>query len=305
MAAVIVFGSGRFFHPRYKFVCFFTGNLNGLKVGAPIKFRGVQIGSVTAIRLRAPGQPKITDVQAESAALPVFIELDQSQLAGLGAARNVGSRKVLQAFIAHGLRAQLATESLLTGLLYVELDFHEVTQPKFVLSPSTKYLEIPTVPTAFQQVQEKALNALAKLDQIDFGALIASLTDAAKSTRTLVGSPELKAALVQVKQTAASMKVAMASFTKTSDRLGAQIDPLMEGLKKTSRQATLTLASAQATLDDFKGTLDPNSPLGYQVIRALRNMSDASQAVAALADYMQRNPSSLLRGKADDVVRTR
>jgi phospholipid/cholesterol/gamma-HCH transport system substrate-binding protein len=305
VAAVIVFGSGRFFHPRHEFVCFFTGNLNGLKIGAPVKFRGVQIGSVTAIRLRIPGQPVITDVQAKSAALPVFIELDQSQIASLGAARNVGSKKVLKAFIAHGLRAQLATESLLTGLLYVDLDFHEGTQPKFVLPPRSKYLEIPTVPTAFQQVQEKALNALARLDQIDFGALIASLTGAAKGTRNLVESPELKAALVQVKETAASMKVAMASIAKTSDRLGSQINPLMEGLKRTSEQATLTLASAQATLDHFKGTLDPDSPLGYQVIRALRNMSDASQAVAALADYLQRNPSALVRGKADTVVRSR
>jgi phospholipid/cholesterol/gamma-HCH transport system substrate-binding protein len=304
IAAVIVFGSGRFFHPRHQFVCFFTGNLNGLKVGAPVKFRGVQIGSVTAIRLRASGQPNITDVQAKSAALPVFIELDQSQLSSLGAARNVGSKKVLQAFIAHGLRAQLETESLLTGLLYVDLDFHAGTQPKFVLPPSSKYLEIPTVPTTFQQVQEKALNALAKLDQIDFGALIASLTDAARGARDLVRSPGFKAAVVQVKDAAGSMKVAMTSISRTSDRLNAHIDPLMESLKKTSDQASVTLASTQKTLSELNGTLDPDAPLGYQLARALQSVSEASQAVAALAAYLQRNPSSLVRGKADAAVRT-
>jgi phospholipid/cholesterol/gamma-HCH transport system substrate-binding protein len=304
IAAVIVFGSGRFFHPRYAFVCFFTGNLNGLKVGAPVKFRGVQIGSVTAIRLRAPGQPKVTEVEAKATALPVFIELDQNQISSLGAAGDVGSKRVLQAFIAHGLRAQLETESLLTGLLYVDLDFHVGTQPKFVLPPGSKYLEIPTVPTTFQQVQEKALNALAKLDQIDFGALIASLTDAAKGTRDLIGSPQLKAAIVQVKDAAASMKVAMTSISKTSDRLNAHIDPLMGSLKTTSDQASATLASAQKTLIALNGTLDPDSPLGYQLIHALQGVSEASRAMAALADYLQRNPSALVRGKADAVART-
>lgn len=301
IAAVIVFGSGRFFHPRHEFVCFFTGNLNGLKVGAPVKFRGVQIGSVTGIKLRLHGQPRITETEAKTAALPVFIELDQSELADLGANRKIGSRKVLEAFIAHGLRAQLETESLLTGLLYVDLDFHQGTQPKFVLPPGSKYLEIPTVPTTFQQVQEKALNALAKLNHIDFNALIESLTAAANGAHDLVASPQLKAAIVQVKDAAASMNRAMASISRTTDRLNAHVDPLMESLKKTSDQAAATLASTQKTLSAINGTLDPNAPLGYQLIHTLKNVSEASQALAALADYLQRNPSSIVRGKAVSV----
>src|SRR5690242_17737079 len=80
VAAVMVFGSGRFFHPRYEFVCFFSGDLNGLKVGAPVKFRGVQVGSVTAIKIRIAGQKRLTEVEAKNAALPVFIELDQSEI---------------------------------------------------------------------------------------------------------------------------------------------------------------------------------------------------------------------------------
>lgn len=303
VAAVIVFGSGRFFHSRQEFVCFFTGNLNGLKVGAPVKFRGVQIGSVTAIRLRAPGQPIITEMKAKSAALPVFIELDQSQIAGLGATTNVGNKKVLETFIAHGLRAQLQTESLLTGLLYVDLDFHEGTKPNFVLPHGSRYFEIPTVPTTFQQVQEKALNALAKLDQIDFGALISSLTKVAKSARDLVGSPKLIAAIVQVKDAAAGMKVAVARISRTTDQLNARVDPLISSLKKTSDQASATLVSAQKALNGLAGTLEPDAPLGYQLLRTLKSVSEASRSVAALADYLQRNPSSLVRGKADAAVR--
>jgi paraquat-inducible protein B len=303
VAAVMVFGSGRFFHPRYEFVCFFRGSLNGLKVGAPVKFRGVQVGSVTAIRLRIAGQKRLTELEAKNAALPVFIELDQSEIEDLGAESNFSSSEVLQALIARGLRAQLATESLLTGLLYIDLDFHEETQPKFFLPPSSKYREIPAVRTSFEKLQEKALQALAKLEDIDFGALIASTTQAAQATRDLVSSPQLKDAIVQLKDTAAAMKVAVARIAKTTDHLDAHIDPVLESLKKTSNQATQTLATAQTTLDELSGTLDADSPLGYQMIHALQTVSQASQAVTALADYLQRNPSALVRGKATSVAK--
>jgi paraquat-inducible protein B len=298
VAAVMVFGAGRFFHPSYEFVCFFGGSLNGLKPGAAVKFRGVQIGSVTSIKIRIPGQPLFTISAAKNAALPVFIQLDQSQIGSLGAAAEVESIEAVKTLISRGLRAQLVTESILTGLLYVDLDFHENNQPHYVLPPGADYHEIPTVPTSLQQLQEKAFNALARLDQIDFVALINSITTAAQATRDLVGSPELKGTIVQIRDAARELKTAVAGISRTTDDLDAHLDPLIVSLKKTSDQASVTLASAQTTLTALNGTLDPDSPLGYQVIHTLENMSEASRAVTALADYLQRNPSALLRGKA-------
>jgi paraquat-inducible protein B len=298
VACVMVFGSGAFFHPHHEFVCFFRGSLNGLKVGAPVKFSGVQIGSITSVQIRIPGQPQFLLTEEKDPPLPVFFELDQSQLEGLGAVADVGKTGVLKELIARGLRAQLASESLLTGLLYVELDFHERTPPVFILPPTSKYHEIPAVPTSLQEIQEKALQALAKLDQIDFAGLINSISDAAKATRELVGSPELKETIVQLKETASGMKTAVASITRTTDHLDAHLDPLMESLKKTSEQTTLTLARAQETFTALNSTLEPDSPLGYQVTRALDNMSETSRAVTALVDYLQRNPGALVRGKA-------
>jgi phospholipid/cholesterol/gamma-HCH transport system substrate-binding protein len=297
VAAVLVLGSGKFFHARHQFVCFFGGSLNGLKVGAPVKFRGVKIGSVTAIRLHVPGQPRVTDVEAHSAALPVFIELDEDQLASLGAVRKFGSTRVLKAFIARGLRAQLVTESLLTGLLYVDLDFHPGMQPKFVLPPGSKYREIPTVPTSFEEIQQKAFQALAKLDKIDFNALVTSLTGAADAARSLVNSRNLQDTIVQLRQTAISMQAAMNGISGSTKRLNANLGPLMASLKKTADQASLTLAQSRATLNAVNGTLDSDSPLGYQMIQTLQKLSQASAAMTDLADYLHRNPSALIRGR--------
>jgi paraquat-inducible protein B len=294
----MVFGTGRFFHPRYDFVCFFDGSLNGLKPGAAVKFRGVQIGTVIAIKIRITGQPQFTKSAAKTAELPVFIELDQSQIVNLGADTNVADAEALKTLISRGLRAQLQTESILTGLLYVDLDFHEDARPHFVLPPDSGYREIPTVPTSLQQLQEKAFSALARLDQIDFAGLINAMTAAAQATHDFIGSPDLKEAVVQLRETASGLKTTVASIGRTTDHLDAQLDPLIASLKKTSDQANVTLASAQTTLTALNGTLDPDSPLGYQVIHALENMSEASRAVTTLADYLQRNPSALIRGKA-------
>jgi phospholipid/cholesterol/gamma-HCH transport system substrate-binding protein len=297
----LLFGSGRFFHARQEFVCFFRGSLNGLKVGAPVKFRGVQIGTVTAIRIRVSAQPRVTETDVKEAALPVFIELDQDQIQALGGEGSLASDELVKAFIARGLRAQLATESLLTGLLYVDLDFHPGTQPTFILPPGSGYREIPTVPTSLQQLQEAAMRALSRLDNVDFAALINSLTDAAKATRSFVGSQELKETIVQMKDTVASLKKTADSIGKASDHLDAHLDPMIESLRKTSDQATLTLASAKATLADIDGALDPSSPIGYKLLRTLDNLSEASKAVSTLADYLHRNPSALVRGRADSV----
>src|SRR5262249_33429178 len=160
----------------------------------------------------------------------VFIELDQSVIEGLGGASNVGDVEVVRALVANGLRAQLQTESLLTGLLYVDLDFHQGSQPRFFLPTGSSRREIPTVPTSFEQIQAKALDALAKLDKIDFGGLITALTDTATATRSLVSSPQLTQTLVQLKDTAAAMKVAMNRIAKATDHLDAHIDPVLASL---------------------------------------------------------------------------
>jgi phospholipid/cholesterol/gamma-HCH transport system substrate-binding protein len=296
VAAVLVFGSGKFFHQSHPFVCLFRGNVNGLKIGAPVKFRGVQIGEVTGIRLRLPGQPTIVSQQTKEVALPVFFELDQQQVQGLGGVgANLGRAEFLKALIKRGLRAQLATESLLTGLLYIDLDFHPDIPATLMLPPNSGYREIPTVPTSMEQIQDAALRALARLDKIDFAALIDALTGAAQSARDFVGSAELKDAIVQLRDTAQAMKATLATINQS----GQQMKPLLTNLTKTSEQATLTLAQVRGTLSEVNGVFDPDSPLAYHLIATLKGVDEASRAMTALADYLQRNPAALVRGKAE------
>src|SRR5437899_5737823 len=182
VTAIVLLGSGRLFRKQHGFICFFKGTLNGLKVGAPVKVRGVEIGSVTEILLRLPPGDGVLRTHELISSLPVIIEVNESQLKRQGGTSDVLRPEELDALIKGGLRAQLNTESLLTGLLYVDLDLHPGSPLNLQIEPgSGRYPEIPTIPTDLEQVQETAMRALARLDKVDFGALINSITGPANA----------------------------------------------------------------------------------------------------------------------------
>jgi paraquat-inducible protein B len=118
-AVVVVWGSGRFFRHTVTFVSYFSGSVNGLNLGAPVKFRGVQIGSVIEIRSR---MERAGTVNPEQFRIPVWFELDPKQISELGGTI-VLDRVQIDEMIAQGLRAQLQLESIVTGVLYLGVDF--------------------------------------------------------------------------------------------------------------------------------------------------------------------------------------
>jgi hypothetical protein len=105
-------GSGRMFTRPVRFICMFQGNLNGLKIGAPVKVRGVQIGTVATIQLRLlPSQGRMLP-GIKGLRLPVIIGVDRSQVLARGATGEALGTAGFDDWIKKGMRAQLATESL-------------------------------------------------------------------------------------------------------------------------------------------------------------------------------------------------
>ena len=298
LVALVVLGSGRLFATHRKFVCFFNGDLNGLKVGSAVKVRGVQIGSVTEILLRLPPDAGTFRVRQTLAELPVIFEVDESQLKSKGGTGEALKADELDNLIKKGLRAQLATESFLTGLLYIDLDLHPEAPLHLMLEPgSGQYREIPTVTTDLEEVQRSAMRSLAKLEKIDFGALVQSMTDAASSIRELVASPNLKATISSLKEASSNLNTTLISFRHDFNRLNDRADPVLASLKKTSDRADLALAQMTTAIAELQMTFAPDAPLTYRLNIALEDFSQASNAMRQLADYLQRNPSALVRGK--------
>src|ERR1700730_13290655 len=297
IVALIVVGSGRMFRKPSRFICMFRGNLNGLKIGAPVKVRGVQIGTVASIELRLlPSQgrlrPDVKDLR-----LPVIVDLDRSQLQARGGTGAALETAGFEDLLKQGLRAQLNTESLLTGLLYIDLDLHPRAPMNLALDPGGPYREIPTVQTDFAELQERLTRAMDKLEPIDFQALVVSITDAANSIKSLTGSPELKATLESLKETVANLNQTITSVRGAVNNANSKLDPLITALQKNSDEANKTMTDTRAVLVNLQQTLDPNSPLAVHLNQTLDQLSETGRSLEEFTDYMQRNPGALVRGK--------
>jgi paraquat-inducible protein B len=297
IVALIVVGSGRLFTEPIRFICMFQGNLNGLKVGAPVKVRGVQIGTVASIELRLlPSQGKMRP-GIRGMRLPVIIDVDRSQLLARGGTGAALEKSGFDEMIQMGMRAQLDTESLLTGLLYIDLDLHPKAPANYVLEPDGPYREVPTVQTDMQELQDRLTHTLDKFDKIDFQALVVSITDAANSIKNLTGSPELKATLESLKGTIANLNQAVVSARALINNANAQVGPLVADIRESSDEANKTMKDTRTALVGLQQTLDPNAPLAVRLNQTLDSLTETSRSIGEFTDYLQRNPGALVRGR--------
>ncbi len=300
--AVVMFGSGRLFRKTYPFIMYFTGDVSGLNVGAPVKFKGVEIGSVTQVMLNMSQVAALE--RAAEIRIPVLIEIDADKLAQKGAKR-APIRENLQLMIDRGLRGQLAMQSFVTGLLYVKTDLFPGTPVDLVNDPTVHYPEIPTLPTPMEQVQARLGEFLAKLDQADVAGMIASLRSAVTGLDQTLNSPNLKASLESlpgaidgIRSVSTDVKATLASVRKLSDDLDVRVVPLGGNIRDTAADAGETLRATTATMEQLQTLLKPDAPLTYSLNRSLNDLSAATRAIRQFAEELERNPSVLLRGKS-------
>ena len=289
---LVVFGSGQIFKDTTKYVCFFSGAVDGLNVGAPVKFKGVEIGSVADIRLRLPEQPPQEGL-GEAIRIPVTIEIDNERIKAVGGK----GRRDIKKLVDLGLRAQLNAQSLVTGLLFIQLRFSPDIPPVFVLPPDSKTPEIPTAPTAMEQIQSAAETLFRKMEDVHVEQLVKSLTEAVDSIKAVVATPELKQALQALPTTVANVNQTVTSLRELAVRLDNKQGPLLDSLKGTSDKTSDTLEQARLTLQSVKTLVEPGSPLGTQLSASLQEITAAARSMRLLADYLERNPSSLVRGR--------
>jgi len=300
VAAVLILGSGRLFRSTRQYVLFFRGNVNGLRVGAAVKFKGVEIGSVQKIllNLRLAKEPARRPVQTEIT-IPVVIEIDQGKLSRYGAgAFDLSDPSSIRQAIAAGLRARLSMESLLTGLLYVDLEMYPDTPITMVLKPGGPIQEIPTIPTALEEAQSAAARVVAALDQVDFPKVFDTVIKTLDAIKDIVSSPATKEAVTNLNRTVVAMDKTAVSLHELADQMNRQVGPLAEGLRTNSENVNATLKQMQVTLDALQASFGPEAPLIYQSGRTMEQVSEAARSLRELTDYLQRNPSALVRGRA-------
>jgi paraquat-inducible protein B len=292
------------FRKEHKFVLCFPGDLSGLGVGAAVKFRGVPIGSVTAIRLNLGNTPPLLTKSSEESRIPVIIALSETEISARGGQVNLTDPNTLKEAIRKGLRGQLRLESFVTGISYVSLEILPKTPLVLVLAPDSGYQEIPTIPTTLEQAQGTLQRLIAKMEEADLAGMMTSASSAMKGIDQLVSSPGLHSAINSLDGTEQNLSIAAQNFSRAtmslrvlSESLNSRVPPLMTTLQGTSIRAEGTMDATDKTLAALRTTAEPGSPLIYRMNRTLDNVSDAAHSIMELADYLKRNPSALLRGK--------
>ncbi|MDT8369645.1 MAG: MlaD family protein [Longimicrobiales bacterium] len=285
---------------RHTFVSFFGESVHGLARGAPVKFQGVPVGTVSDLLVRISQADKTFRA-------PVEYEIDLERLTTeVGSFLRLNDEAVLREQIANGLRARLQMESLVTGLLYVELTYRpEAELPD--LEAKTAYPEIPTTPSLLAAFGTEAGSLVGDvvtilfrvneiLDEVDMQGLNTAVVASAQAIERLVESDELVAAIGELPELSAQLGRTLTGMERTMEQIGGSIDPLQARMEATLDETALTLRTTRQAIEDAQGIFATDSDLGYGLAQALGSLHEAAEALRILAISLERNPDMLLRG---------
>jgi paraquat-inducible protein B len=297
-ASVVIFGSGDLFKEKREYVLYFEGSVKGLSVGSPVLFRGVQVGVVKRVVIRSY-------LKEQKTYIPVFIEIypENFQLVADGLKIEDWKRnwkQNLPELIKLGLRAQLVSQSLITGQLAIEIGEYPDT-PIVLKGLDKAYPEVPTIPSTVQRLSK----ALEKVDLEEMNERLQSILSSGLDT--LVNNPRLAASMAELEGLLKDVRTVV-------ENLNTKIGPLTDHLNGTLTDARELLNTADGelkpladnvnkTLEDFSRLardadtlLDPS--LAYELESTLNSLSEAARSLQLLSEYLKRHPDAMLKGKS-------
>jgi paraquat-inducible protein B len=300
LLGVGVLASTAWFGDRHTFISYFAESVNGLDQGAPVKFQGVPVGTVTEILIQI-------DRREKTFLVPVQYEIDLRRLTTVvGDFLHLDEEAVLQGQIADGLRAQLQMESLVTGQLYIELTYRpDAGPPEF--QPNAALAQIPTTPSLLAAFGTEAGSLIASvlqvlfrvnelLDELDMRSISEAVQASAESIERVMGSAELTRAVEGIPEMTNQVARTLGEMERLVTRMGETIDPLQGRLETTFDEATLTLQAARQAIEATRGMLSTDSGIGYSLEQALVSLREAAEALRTLALSLERSPDMLIRG---------
>ncbi len=260
------------FTETVSYTVLFEGSVRGLAVGAPVEFRGIRIGEVTSVRL-------VVDRQAERVRIPVEIALQPERVTVRGAAGEAGAadpEPFVAGLVERGLRAQLRIANLLTGEMLVSLDFYPDAPAATLATTDTRFPVLPSVPTDIEAITASVTAVLNKVAALPLEDLVADLQGAVASIEALAGAPATLEAVD-------SLNAAAASLESLLGAVEGEVGPL--------------LAQAESTLEAADTMLGPRSEVRYSVTQLLDELTRAARSIRLFADYLERHPEALIRGR--------
>lgn len=244
----------------------FTGAVSGIEHGSPVELLGSQIGQVKHVELEYDDRSGVLHT-------PVIVEIDPTRVKVVnGAARSPSELAQdfaahLDTWVMHGLRARLTSASFITGQQVVSLDMVPDAAPARI----ERVELLPQIPTA---------------PSVDITQILQSLHSILRHIDHATAGPELAHAIKELDRT-------VTHLDQISGELQPQIKPLIDSLRQSA-------AAAQRTLEQAGNVLGSNAAQSTDLPRLMQELTDAARSVKALADYLDRHPEALIRGKKEE-----
>lgn len=294
--ATLIFLMGSGFGKKETVVMVFSGSVKGLNVGAPLALRGVQVGKVTKIELQLNSDQDNIIMMVEA----VFDEKNIRR-------KGYGDVELSEELISRGLRAQLNSQSLLTGLLYVELDFHP-NSPLHLVDIDSPYIQLPTIPTSLERITKKLQDInISKVagqlesigDGIDQFVTSKSFQDLPDNvTSTMDSLRELSAQLQeQLATTGPKLDTVLDETAETVATANTELPKMATLVEEDLRTLNKAISAVEQSMTNVDELVSPDSATLYQLNNALQEMTRAGRALQSLASTLEQQPEALIRGK--------
>ena len=297
LGALFLFASRDILKTKRYFVAYFEQSVNGLDIGAPIKFRGIEVGQVIAIE-------GVYDTETAEVTPRLILEFLPETLRNANVSD--GEYTLFQPLVNRGMRASLKSQSLLTGQLYLSLDFHPDRPIRTLGNDNDPYPEMPTFDSGFDEL-------IGAFEDLPLEALLQQTTSTLRSLEGLLGRDSVLEAtdylpiLLQNTDLAAAAITALVEIDlpNTTENLRDNLTLLTEqlsgdtlkSLSDSSRQAELTFAELEKTLTLAQERMQPGDPILFELRSALREIQASAAAFKSLSEFIEQHPESFIRGK--------
>ncbi|MBQ4847289.1 intermembrane transport protein PqiB [Pseudoalteromonas sp. MMG005] len=256
------------------FLVEFEQSIRGLTVGAPVEYRGMRIGTVeqAPAQIERDGQPLY--FQQDTTSVPVLIKIEYGRIYEQSDLAESYWQNNIEKWIRNGLRASLKSGNILTGAVYIELDFYSKA-PKAVLANSSVYPVLPSVSSGFTAISEQVTDLLNKLNNLPLSQTMTTFDSTLQEYRLL----------------AMEMNKLISEFNQQD---------LAGDTKGSLGQINTTLSQLTSSLKQFEKTLtnyQQGSGMVDQLTDTLEELESLSNTLKPISKGLTEQPSMLIFDK--------
>ncbi len=266
------------------FLTRFDGSVRGLAVGAPVEFYGIQIGSVTAVKL-------VFDPTGAESHVDVRYDLQPERILPFAAFDGVPALETSRNLVRRGMRAQLRTANLLTGQMFLALDFIPSAPPAEAAQLSDGTIVIPGTSGGLDNLSALVTAISAEVSKIPFAQIGADLESTLHGLSGMVNGPELKQSLISLAATLREAQNLVQHLDDGSAPVMKKLPEIAQNLQLATQRTALLIQSAQ---DGYGAQSQTRRDLDRLIVQA----ADTARAVRLLADYLTQHPEALIQGRS-------